>query len=86
MIISRIVGISEDCDQNGERVSKTDKSCHVCIMRLKGVLVKYEKMGLCLLMALPYYLYFSNKLEFFYTSKEFRFLFQNCNYWEPCKR
>ena len=45
MLISQIVGISEGCDQNGDRVSKNDKSCHICIMRLKGVLVKYEKYG-----------------------------------------
>ena len=42
-IISQIVGISEGCDQNGERVSETDKICHICSMRLKNVLVRYEK-------------------------------------------
>ena len=30
--ISQIVRISEDCDQNGDRVSKNDESCHICIM------------------------------------------------------
>ena len=43
-IISQIVGISED-DQNGDRASKNDKSCRICIMRLKVVLLKYEKYG-----------------------------------------
>ena len=33
------------CDQNGDRVSKNDESCHTCSMRLKGVLVKFEKYG-----------------------------------------
>ena len=31
-IISQIVGISEDCDQNGDRVSKNNVSCHICIV------------------------------------------------------
>ena len=43
-IIGQHVGISEGCDQNGDRVSKNDKSCHICSMRLKAVLVKYEKI------------------------------------------
>ena len=47
-IISRIVGISEGCDQNGDRVSKNDKSCHICIMRQKGVIGKMKNMELCL--------------------------------------
>ena len=42
-ISSQIVGISEGSDQNGDRVSKNDKSCHIHRMRPKGVLVKYEK-------------------------------------------
>ena len=33
-IISQIVKISEDCDQNGNRVSKNDENCHICIMGL----------------------------------------------------
>ena len=37
-IISQIVGISETFDQNGDRVAKNDKSCHICIMGIKGVL------------------------------------------------
>ena len=41
--ISQIVWISEGCDQNGERVSKNAKSCHICRMKLKGVLLKYER-------------------------------------------
>ena len=35
-IISQIVWIIEVCDQNGDRVSKTNQSCHIC-MRLKKV-------------------------------------------------
>ena len=31
--------------KNGDRVSKSDKICLICIMRLKGVLVRYEKYG-----------------------------------------
>ena len=46
--VNFIVGISEDCDQNGDRVSNRDKSCHIFSMRVNGVLVKYEKYGLCL--------------------------------------
>ena len=42
-MISQIVWISEGCDQNGERVSKNGKSCHICSMRLKGMTVKYEE-------------------------------------------
>ena len=38
--ISQIVRVCEVCVQNGERVSRNDKSCHIC-MRLKN-------MGLCL--------------------------------------
>ena len=37
------------CDQNGDRVSKNNKSCHICNIRL---LMKYEKYG-----ALSIYLY-----------------------------
>ena len=44
-IISQNVGISEVCDQNGVRVSKNNKSCHICSMRLKSVLAQYEKYG-----------------------------------------
>ena len=29
-------------------MSNYDKSCHMCSMRLKGLCVPYEKMGLCL--------------------------------------
>ena len=42
---SQIVRISEDCDQNGDRVSKDHKSFHICIMIFKGVSAKYEKYG-----------------------------------------
>ena len=44
-IISQIVRIGEVCDQNGDRVSKNNKSCHICSMRVKRLLVKYEKYG-----------------------------------------
>ena len=30
-IISWIVGISDDCDQSGDRVSKNDQSCYISI-------------------------------------------------------
>ena len=29
-------GMSKGCDQKGDRVSKSDKSCPIYIMRLKG--------------------------------------------------
>ena len=38
-------GISEVCDQNGDRVSKSDKSL---ILDKKRISPKYENMGLCL--------------------------------------
>ena len=34
-IISQIVGVSQVCDQNGDRVPKTDKNCHINT-RLEG--------------------------------------------------
>ena len=42
---TQIVGISEVCDPNGDRVSKSNKICHICNMRQKSVFVKYEKNG-----------------------------------------
>ena len=42
---NQFVGTSKVCDQNGNRVSKTNYSCHICSMRLKSVLAKYEKYG-----------------------------------------
>ena len=46
------VGFCEGCDQNGGRVSTSDKSGHICIRWLKSgfsialwVLVCYEKYG-----------------------------------------
>ena len=48
-IISQIVVISWGWDQNDDRVSKNNKSCHFCSMRLKSVLVKYEKYGTLLI-------------------------------------
>ena len=44
-IISQIVRISKVYDQHGERVSKNDKSCHICSTRLKRLFAKYEKFG-----------------------------------------
>ena len=32
----RLIGICNVCDQNGDRVSKSDKICHICSKRLKG--------------------------------------------------
>ena len=31
-IISQIVGLIKRCNQNGDRVPKNNKSCHICIM------------------------------------------------------
>ena len=31
--------------KNGDSVSKYDKSCRICSMILKGLLVKYDKYG-----------------------------------------
>ena len=43
-IIGQIVGIRKNCDQNcDDRVSKYEKSCHICSMGLTGLQVKYEK-------------------------------------------
>ena len=48
-IASQIVGVSKICDQNGDRVSKNVKSCHICSMRLKRLLTENKKnMELCL--------------------------------------
>ena len=48
-IISQIMGIREVCDQSGDRVSRNDKSCHICSMRVQSVFSKNMKnMGLCL--------------------------------------
>ena len=38
-----MVGIIGDCDQNGDRESKSDEICHICI--IASVKVKYEKYG-----------------------------------------
>ena len=43
-IICQIIGISEVCDQNGDRVSKKNKSYHICIIGLKGFLAKHKKI------------------------------------------
>ena len=40
-IISQIVGVSKISDQNGDKVSKNDKSCHICSKRLKRFCIKY---------------------------------------------
>ena len=44
-IITQFVGTCEICVRYGDRVSNSDWSCHICSMRLKSVLVKYEKYG-----------------------------------------
>ena len=44
-IISQIVRISEVCDQNGDRVFKNNKSCHIIVWGSKGLLAKNEKYG-----------------------------------------
>ena len=33
------------CDQNGDRVSKNVKICHICKMRLLNVFAQYKKYG-----------------------------------------
>ena len=45
------MGLEKVCDQNGDRVSKNDKSCHIYGIRLKCVLSKYEKYGTRLCMS-----------------------------------
>ena len=50
----KIIGISEGCDQNGDRSSKSDKSCHIFSMRLKGILDNLKNMGLCLYIYMMY--------------------------------
>ena len=49
-IICQFVGIIKGCDQTGDRVSKNDKSGHICSMKLQGFCLAYhwENMGLCL--------------------------------------
>ena len=47
VIISQIVGISEYRDQNGDRVSKYDKSCNICSIKTIRVLAKYEQYEKC---------------------------------------
>ena len=43
-----LLGIVKVCDKSGDRMSKTNYSCNIC-MRLKGVLDKTEKYGtLCI--------------------------------------
>ena len=44
-IVSQIVGSGKWCDQNGDSVSTSDKSYYICMIRLKRLLVKYEKNG-----------------------------------------
>ena len=44
-IISQIVQVNEVCDQNGDKVSKSNKSCHIYSIRQKGLLALYEKCG-----------------------------------------
>ena len=44
-IIGQIVGESKNYDQNSDRVSRNDKSCNICSLRQKGLIVKYGKHG-----------------------------------------
>ena len=44
-IIPQLVGVSRVCNQRGDRVSKNNKSYHICSTRLKRFI---ENMGLCL--------------------------------------
>ena len=55
----KIVRISEGCPQNGDRVSKNNVSCHICIRWPKSVLVRYEKYGTISI----YYIYFCSVYE-----------------------
>ena len=41
----KIVRNVKNWDQNRDRVSHNDKSCHICSMKLKCISVKYEKYG-----------------------------------------
>ena len=42
----KLLGLKKVYDQKGDRVSKNDKSCHICSLRPKGVfLVTYENYG-----------------------------------------
>ena len=41
----KIVGVSKVCDQISDRVSKNDKSCHICSKDYKGLLAKCGKYG-----------------------------------------
>ena len=47
-IFSQIVGVSKNCDQNGDKVSKYNKICYISSMIQKGLLVKmiYWELGL----------------------------------------
>ena len=47
-IISQIVGIGWFCNQNGDRVSKANKSCYIWSMRLKRFGKNMANMDLCL--------------------------------------
>ena len=45
----KLSGLVKVCDQIVDRVSKNDKSCHICSITLKGDLAKKKNsMGLCL--------------------------------------
>ena len=42
-IICKIWGVSEVCDQNGDRASMDDKFAIFAVHNWKGLLLKYEK-------------------------------------------
>ena len=41
----KFVSFSKSCDQNGDRVSKSDESYHIIIRVIKVFLVNYDKYG-----------------------------------------
>ena len=47
-IICQIARISYNYDKNGDRMSKNDKSCQICIIRAESVILKGGKYGLSL--------------------------------------
>ena len=42
-IISQIIGSGKCCDPSSDRVPKDNKISHICILRLYGLYVAYEK-------------------------------------------
>ena len=48
--VAKWSGLAKVCDQNGDRLSKNDRSCHICSMIQKNVFFarheKYEMMSI----------------------------------------